>query len=124
MPNFEIEFTSGSRVETWPDARLNPRALGRHLYARVTRPTAPALATVVLSAVVGGVVAPLDAALGGDLFAVSRIAWSGSFPFAISQAAGQSSLITLRFAYNMQGHQEIAIRRPNGGAIILGFEVE
>jgi len=124
MPNFDVSLISGASPEAWNDERIQPRGTAQHLYWRVTAPTPPALATVVLRCVVGGVTGPLDGALGGDLFAVSRVAWSGSFPFAIGQTVGKSSEVTLRFAYNMLGHQEIAIRRPDGGAIVLSFEVE
>ncbi len=124
MPNFDVTLISGATPEIWNDTRIQPRGVAAQLYYRVTAPTDPALATVVLRCVVGGVTGPLDGALGGNLFAVSRVAWSGSFPFAIAQTVGKSSEITLRFAYNMLGHQEIAIRRPDGGAIVVSFEVE
>jgi len=124
VPNFDLSVISGATPTVNDDERLNARGLGRHLYYRVAKPTSPALATVVLRAVVGGVVGPLDGALGGELFAASRVAWSGSFPFAFAQTSGQSSEVTLRFAHNMGGHQELVLRRPNGGAIVVSFEVE
>ena len=126
MPNFDVTLISGATPENWSDTRTNPRGVAQHLYWKVAAPAslAAGLATVVLRCVVGGVTGPLDGALGGNLFAVSRVAWSGSFPFAIGQTAGKSSEVTLRFAFNMLGHQEIAIRRPGGGAIVLSFEVE
>lgn len=124
MPNFDVSLISGATPEAWNDDRLNPRGSAPHLYYRVPIPAVGSLSTVVLRAVVGGVTGPLDGALGGKLFAVSRIAWSGDFPFAIGQTAGKSSEVTLRFAYNMPGHQEVALRRPDGGAIVVSFEVE
>lgn len=124
MPDFDFQVISGTTTEGWDDPRLNHRGLAQHLYRRVVPPVAPALAQVVIHCVVGGVVAPLDAALGGRLFFASRVSWSGSFPFAIVQTPGQSSVITLKFAHHMLGHQELSIRRPEGGAIVLAFDVE
>lgn len=124
MPDFDFRVMSGTSTIPWAHEALNHR--GRHVHRyRVVRPVAlPALADVVVHCVVGGVVAPLDGALGGRLFTVTRLVWSGSFPFGIVQAPGQSSAITLRFAENMLGHQELLIRRPSGGSIALSFEVE
>ena len=124
MPNFDVKLISGATATPWNETRINPRGAAAHLYWRVQVPTVGNLASVVLRCVVGGVTGPLDGALGGELFSVSRIAWSGDFPFAIGQTAGKSSEVTLRFAYNMVGHQELAIRRPSGGAIVLSVEVE
>lgn len=125
MPDFDVRVDSGTSARGWDDPRLNHRGRIVHIYRRVAAPTAPALATVVLHAVLAdGTDAPLDAALGGRLFSASRLGWSGSFPFALAQTVAQSSVITLRFAANMLGHQELSVRRAGGGAILLAFEVE
>lgn len=124
MPNFDLTIASGITPTRWEDERLQHRGAVPHLYRRVVAPTDPALTTVVIHALVNGVEAPLDGALGGALFVAARLAWSGSFPFAIAQTVGQSSEITLTFAHHMLGHQELIVRRPGGGAIILSFEVE
>jgi hypothetical protein len=119
MPDFDFRVTSGTITTPWDDRHLSHRGANVHKY-RVVQPAAlPAI-----SCVVGGVVAPVDGALGGRLFVVSRLQWAGSFPFTISQAAAQSSLITLGFSMSTLGHQELVIRRDEGGAIILSFEVE
>lgn len=124
MPNFDFVVVSGTTTKGWGDPRLNTRRTAQHLYRHVEPPTAPALAGVVIHCIVDGVEAPLDVDLGGDLFHASRVSWSGSFPFSIAHTSGQTSEITLRFAHNMLGHQELAIRRDNGGAIIIAFDVE
>jgi hypothetical protein len=124
MPDFDFRVTSGTITTPWDDRHLSHRGANVHKY-RVVQPAAlPAISEVVISCVVGGVVAPVDGALGGRLFVVSRLQWAGSFPFTISQAAAQSSLITLGFSMSTLGHQELVIRRDEGGAIILSFEVE
>lgn len=124
MPDFDFRVFSGTITVPWAHEGINHRGRNVHRY-RVVRPVPlPALAEVVIQCVVGGVVAPLDGALDGRLFTATRLVWSGSFPFAILQAPGQSSAITLRFASNMLGHQELLIRRPSGGSIALSFEVE
>ena len=124
MPDFDFVVVSGGVAAVWDDARLNHRPIAPHLYRRVVAPVAPAIAEVVIQCIVDGDPAPLDTALDGRLFFVSRVSWSGSYPFGIVQAPGQSSLITLRFAHNMLGHQEVAIRRPEGGALIFALDVE
>ena len=124
MPNFDLRVHSGASAESWDDPRLNHRGSTQHLYRRVYPQTWPAVTTVELRAVVGGVEAPLDVDLGGDLFHAARISFSGSFPFAITQPAGQSSKILLSLSAHQLGHQELVVRRDNGGAIFLSFEVE
>jgi hypothetical protein len=124
MPDFDFRIASGTDTVPWEDRHLSHRGANVHKYRRVTPPGLPTLAEVVIQCVVGGVVAPVDGALGGRLFVVSRLQWAGTHPFTIHQAAAQSSLITLKFSENNLGHQELVIRRPQGGAIILSFEVE
>lgn len=124
MPDFDFRVASGTTTIPWEDRHLSHRGPNVHKYRRIRPPALPSLASVVLQCVVGGVVAPLDTALGGRLFTVSRLVWSGDFPFVIEQASGQSSAITLKFSENMIGHQELVIRRAGGGSIIVSFEVE
>jgi hypothetical protein len=124
MPDFDVRVISGATTTTWDDPRLTARGLARHLYRRVTRPTAPAVAQVVIHCVVDGVIAPLDVDLGGRLFYASRVSWSGGQPFAVVHTPGQTSIVTLSFTAAALGHQELSIRRPEGGAIVLAFDVE
>ncbi len=123
MPNFDVSIVSGVTPATWEDERIAHRGGAVHTYRKVAAPTAPALASVVLHCTVGGAFLT-DAGLVGDLFVASRLGWAGSFPFAITQTPGTSAEITLTFAADGLGHQELVIRRPNGGAIVLSFEVE
>jgi len=124
MPNFDVSVVSGVTPTRWEDARAPHRGANVHIYRRVVLPTAPGLASVILYCTIGGLV-PADFALGGNLFIPSRVGWSGSFPFSITQPTPSlSALIVLSFAANMAGHQELAIRRGGGGAIVLSFEVE
>lgn len=124
MSDFDFRVVSGTTSLGWDDPRLNARSLAQHLYRRVQPPVAPAIAEVVIHCIVNGVDAPLDAALGGRLFHASRVSWSGSFPYAILHTPGRSAEIKLRFAHNMLGHQELAIRRDDGGLIVTAFDVE
>lgn len=123
MPNFDAVIVAGVTPTRWDDDRLQHRGATPHLYRRVVAPTEPALAVVTIHCHVGTAFLA-DGSLGGNLFTASRLAWSGSFPFGIAQAPGFSAAIALSFAHNMLGHQELVIRRPGGGAIILSFEVE
>lgn len=124
MPDFDVRVISGTTSLPWDDRHLSHRSANVHRYRVVRPPVAGSIAQVVLHAVVGGVVAPLDAALGGRLIIASRVQWAGTHPFTITQAAGQSSAITLGFSATMLGHQELCLRRDDGGSIILSFEVE
>lgn len=123
MPDFDFRVQSGTTTIAWDHEGLSHRAANVHRY-RVVRPPTSGLAEIVIHCVVNGVVAPLDVALGGRLIVVSRLRWSGPFPFIVTQASGQSSVITLGFTAAMLGHQELVIRRPEGGSITLSFEVE
>lgn len=123
VPNFDVSVISGVVPTIWEDPAAPHRSNVPHLYRRVGLNTAPFLKLVVLHCTVGGAFLA-DAGLGGNLFVVSRVAWSGAFPFAITQTPGTSAAITLSFAEDMIGHQELCIRRPGGGAILLSFETE
>ncbi len=123
MPDFDVRFTSGTTSPIWDDAKLAIRSLHPHRYRRVARPTGGTV-DAVLSCVVNGVVAPLDAALGGRLFTTTCTQFGGAFPPAVILGAGQSALITLRFSAGSFGHNEFTVRRPGGGSITLSVEVE
>lgn len=122
MPNFDVTVVSGVSVVPWEEAAAPHRSNVPHLYRRVSLNTAT-LTNVVLHCTVGGTFFN-DAGLAGNLFTAARVAWSGVAPFAIAQTPGTSAEITLSFAPNMIGHQELCIRRPGGGAILLSFETE
>lgn len=72
--------------------------------------------------VVGGVVAPPDASLGGRLFVASWVAYplAAAAP-AIVQGAGDSA--TIEVTPKAVGHHELLIYRPGGGGLIVPFDV-
>lgn len=123
VPNFDAVVVAGTTPTIWEDTHAPHRSNVPHLYRRVVLPTAPAVATVTIHCHVGTAFLN-DAGLGGNLFTAARVAWSGSFPFPITQGVGFSAAIALTFTADMAGHQELCIRRPGGGAILLSFEVE
>lgn len=123
MPNFDAVIVAGVTPTIWEDSRAPHRGGVPHIYRRVVLPVAPALATVTIHCHIGTAFLA-DGGLGGNLFVAARVAWSGLFPFPITQGVGFSAAIALTFTADMAGHQELCIRRPGGGAILLSFEVE
>jgi len=115
MADFTVIAASGLSVDDWLDpasgsapSRLNSRP-GYPQKRYVGTVGVP----VVLQAVVDGVVAPLDAALGGRLF-VAFVVEAPVLPFTgIVSPLGQSS-VQIVTAY-VRGHYTIGIRRPDGG---------
>lgn len=77
--------------------------------------------TVRLEAVVAGVQAPLDTALGGRLFSADLVE-GAALPRWAAPPLGQSSVI--RFRFDWCGHHTIAVRRTGGGAILVPIDVE
>jgi hypothetical protein len=123
MPNFDVRITAGATRAVWVDpadgekpSRLNYNEARPHTY-RETTVGVP----VTISAIVNGVTAPLDAALGGDLFT----AWFGEVPTwpapALSSPAGQSSVVT--FTPEHEGHHLLVGSRASGGRILVPIEV-
>ncbi len=118
MADFTVIVASGAQVQDWLDpptalqpSRLNPRPgypLKRWVGARGT--------AVVLKAVVGGVLAPLDAALGGRLFTPWAVeAPPTATPFVgFSSPLAQSSVVIVTCVF--PGHYTIGVRRLDGGA--------
>jgi hypothetical protein len=123
MPNFDARFTSSGSRQVWTDpasgakpSRLNYDERRPHTYRR-----AIVGVPVTVSAIVDGVVGPLDAALGGALFE----AWLGEYPTAgpppaTSSPAGQSSVVTLTPAH--AGHHLLVLSRTDGGKLLVPFE--
>lgn len=122
MPTFEVRFTSGVTRAVWTDpadgdrpTRLNHDDAHPHTYRRATvgQP-------VTLSAVVDGDVAPLDAALGGNLFT----AWFGEVPSlpapSMSSPVGRSSVVS--FTPTHPGHHLVVFLRSSGGRVLVPFE--
>lgn len=115
MADFTVVPTSGVTVVDWLDpgssqpSRLNSKP-GFPQKRYVGKRGVP----VVLRAVVGGVVGPADASLGGRLF----VAWpleAPVMPFGglVPHTAGYSSIVQL--ITSTVGHYTIGFRRPSGG---------
>lgn len=124
MPNFTARPTAGAATNTWTDpatderpSRTNPAPGKPHRYYRVVLG-----ATVTVSATVGGVEAPLDGALGGELFTTAFIEWPSGGLISITSPGGQSSVAS--FTPLKRGHHLVRMRRENGGSVFLMFHVE
>jgi hypothetical protein len=128
--DFEVAVTSGASIATWQDPP-DPGVAASRLHSRAGVPELRYVGTVgtpiVITASVGGVSAPMDAALGGRLFQCWRIenpAWPpGTQPyvFGFTCPAGQTSVQT--FLPEVEGHYTVGIRRKDGGSVILHFDV-
>lgn len=123
MADFRAQFSAGVSLQPWVDpplgarpSRLNVRAEQAH-----KRHVGSLGVQVTVQAIVGGVAAPLDAALGGRLF-TSFLAESASFPPpAITSPGGQSSV--QRFTPLVAGHYTMRLTREGGGSIFLHVDV-
>lgn len=76
--------------------------------------------SATVSAIVDGVVGPLDVDLDGDLFEC----WFGEFPTAgpppaTSSPGGQSSVVT--FTAEHAGHHLLVLSRTDGGRLLVPF---
>ncbi len=122
MPDFELRVASGATLVPWLDppspagqpSRLAPyRGVPHTLYqGNVGK-------AVELHAVVDGVDAPLDAALGGRLF----MGWlaEGPCPTPVGAFPGHSA--AQRFTPVMQGHYTIGVQRLQGGTVLIHIDV-
>ena len=126
MPNFTARVTNGAAAVPWVDpatgsapSRLNPLAAHLPRYLKAT----PGV-SVVVSAKVGGVEGPLDAALGGELFQAWLAEWSGPWAPVVTQPGGQTSVVTVALGAMHVGHFMLVLRRENGGAVVIHFDAE
>lgn len=117
MADFDVIVASGAQLQDWLDpglsgkpSRINSRP-GYPLKRWVGSQGVP----VVLKAVVGGVVAPADGALGGRLFA-SWVVEAPILPVPPPVSVGGFSS-TITFAAPAEGHYTIGVRRPDGGLV-------
>ncbi len=128
MANFTARIISGDEVP-WVDeasnteaSRLNPDPEHLPSYRKIT--IVAGAATVEFRAIVGGVEAPLDTALGGDLFTAAWAEWSGISPPPIVQTSGQTSVLNVPLTSSNVGHFCLSLTRPNGGGMLIHFDVE
>jgi len=125
MAAFRSAFTAGVTVEAWEDpalgdvpSRINPNPEHGH-----KRHVGSVGVQITLTATVGGVVAPLDAALGGKLFKVFFAELPAGPPPALSNPVGQSSV--QRFTPTVPGHYSLRLALdPLGGSIFHHVDVE
>lgn len=128
MADFELRVVpgvtqAGPTLRKWVDppsaggapSRIRPHPGREQLYwwAQLGAP-------IVFRASVGGVEAPLDATLGGRLFA----AWlaEGFGPGLFVHSAGLSSVIT--WSPTNAGHHVVGVRRPFGGGYLVHLDIE
>ena len=125
MPSFDVQVSGGSQ-KVWQDthspSRLNPNASHPHTNRALSLP-----ATLTVRAVVGGVVAPLDAdaVMAGRTFSAVMSRWSGTFPPVVTQTPGQSSEITVQLQATNVGHQALLVTlSDDGGSLLVPFDGE
>lgn len=126
MSDFRLRFTAGATLEVWEDpadvpgerpSRLNARPEHEH-----TRHVGETGNAIHVTALVGGVLGPLDAALGGALFSATFLESPVFPPPVLSSPAGQSSV--QQFTPSVVGHYTLKIQRPGHGAIICHVDVD
>jgi hypothetical protein len=135
VADFSIVFADVSgrlTIADWIDkptatdpTRLNPRAHVPHRYARF-RLGASESAYLELHAVVAGVNAPADGALGGRLFS-----WHGGTkppmgpaPIITSPVSSKTSIARVSLVGLYPGHYRVVCSRPDSGSVAIPFEVE
>lgn len=124
MADFTATFTDGAAIDEWLDppsggvpTRQNTFQEHPHL-----RFVAVVGVEVEVSASIGGVVGPLDATLGGLLFAFTFAELPGIVPPAITSPVGQSSV--QRFTPPAAGHYTVKMKRAERGAVILHIDAQ
>lgn len=115
MADFAASITAGVVPEPWADPGLGdvPSRINFDAEHPQTRLIATVNIAVILTAVVGGVSAPLDATLGGRLFTASMVEHPAASPVVVAGIVGQSSVQT--FSPPVAGHYTLVMRRPEGG---------
>lgn len=117
MPDFAANVTAGVSPEAWVDPGLG--AVPSRINFDAEHPQQILVATVgspvTVTATVGGVAGPLDAVLGGRLFALSMAEKPTVAPVPITSPVGQSSVAT--FTPPLAGHYSFVLRRELGGGI-------
>ncbi len=131
MPDFTADLGPGLTPAIWTDpatgaaaSRLNDLPGKPRRYWKIIPPVLPGTVVVELEATVNGVEAPLDGALGGRLFIVSWVKWSGPSPPPLVQVPGQSSVANATLDAAHVGFFQVLFWRPAGGAVLVSFNVE
>lgn len=106
-------------------SRIAPRGHVLHRYARIGVESDDVL-SVEFNAVVGGVQAPADAALGGRLFGWVFSLWPAGAPIPeiTSPVAAKTSRASFVCRGAYPGHYVIRAKRPSGGSVSFPFDVE
>ena len=135
MPDFEARLIGvGVSVARWADPAVPApyvAPVGADAPSRLNDGTGPPTyysvqpgSTFEVRAVVDGVEAPLDVALGGRLFTAWGVQWSGCPP-NLSQSAGQSSVAAVTVLHLVHlGFYQLGFSRSGGGALFVPFCVE
>lgn len=116
MADFTLRAVSGVTVAPWTDPAQESPPKPSRVNPRIGFPHRRLMGTVGVQievhAIVGGVDAPLDAALGGRLF----VGWFVQCPVppaAPTSLPGHSSI--QRFTPAFPGHYVLGVRRTDGG---------
>lgn len=122
MPDFSVRFTAGTTLERWADPALGERPSRINALPELPLKYRQAMIgePVEIRAVVGGVLGPLDAALGGRTFLGWFAEYPGTQPPTVSSPGGQSSVRT--FTPLEFGHYTYVLRRQSGGGIVLHLD--
>lgn len=129
MADFTVTIVGGAQVAWVDPAGVSPDRASRikndpdHLRSYFS--ALPIPTSIAVKAIVGGVLAPMDGALGGRLFTAAWVEWSGPAPPPFSSPAGQSSVVNihpLTTAYS--GHHVLRLQRAGGGAWLIPFDME
>jgi hypothetical protein len=122
MPDFDVRVAGGVELRRWADpvgpdgepSRVRPHPGHDQLYylGKLAR-------GVLIKCAVGGVEGLPDSALGGRLFAAYLS--EGFGPGSFTAAAGFTS--TILWTPTNAGHHLVGIRRPDGGAYLIPFDI-
>ncbi len=137
MADFDVELLTGDFISAQPSSiwtdpamnddptRLNPRGHVQHRHMKLLVAAAGSL-SVRLRAVVGGVAAPADGALGGRLFGWSVGIWPAGAPIPMitSPFGGKTSQASFTLLGLYPGHYVFVAARPDGGHIGYPLDVE
>lgn len=122
MADFDVRIAYGTELRRWVDppgltgapSRVRPHPGLEQLYHLAKRG-----GTVRFHAIVDGVDAPLDATLGGRLFA--PFLTEGFGPPFFTSPPGQTSVVL--WTPTNAGHHVVGIRRHEGGAVLVHVDV-